>query len=155
MPVVHQIALRGPWRYEWLGEGVPDSVEGISCLKPEATGQTAQRSLSRTQMPTDWATLFGDQRGRVRFVRRFHAPTGLEPTDRVVLCFNGVGGSAVFELNGQFLGGACQSRDPVRFDITQQIEPGNLLEVIIDYDSVLHGPQGGLWGVVLVEIHSP
>lgn len=154
MPIVHRIALKGPWRYEWLSEGQPELIASKSSLQTTPGDQRSEGRLPRVQMPTDWATLFGDQRGRVRFIRRFHAPTGLEATDRVVLCFSGVGGSAVFELNGQFLGGACQSRNAVSFDITQQIEAGNLLEVIIDYDSLLHGPQGGLWGIVSIEIHS-
>lgn len=142
MPLAHRIALKGPWRNQWIDDASPNLAA------------RAYETLDRVQMPTSWQAAFGERAGRVRFLRRLHAPTGIEAGDRVVLCFSGVGGSASFQLNERVLGGAAHCTEAVSFDITPLLEPSNMLEVVIDFDPRSDTRDGGLWGTVFVEIHS-
>jgi len=129
----YRIRLRGPWKYEWLE---PKD-------RPEGSGTV--------QMPARWEELFGKRAGRVRFQRRFGRPTNLEPSERVFVVFEGVGGNATVWLNGQPLGQLKGPRGA--FDVTELLRPSNQLVVEVEYapDRWPDTP-GGLWGLVLIEI---
>ncbi len=133
----HNIRLRGPWQYEWLSK---------TSIEP---------AVGRTALPAKWSELFEDQAGLVRFCRKFHRPTNLEPGNVVSLVFEGVSGEATFRLNGQELGtvSATESTEfPLRFPITKWLEPSNELQVDLEFDPKQTPTPGGLWGLVLLEI---
>ena len=128
-------------------------------------------------MPGDWsATLGTDFAGAVALERRFSAPRGLEPTQRVWLVFEEVEVLGEVTLNGQGLGTIVASmfpaletswqRCPARFDVTEHLRFRNHLEVVVHCPVI--GPDGfpvprpgweqqpgGLVGLVQLEITSP
>lgn len=141
----YRIFLKGPWSFEWLTEPVVTPLADSPNLLAGA----------RIRMPSDWQSVFGTASGRVRFSRRFHRPTNLTPTDRVKIAFDGVGGAATVSVNDHPLGGMQDNDSTVAFDVTDLIEPGNMLVVEVSYFPDQHHARGGLWGPVAVEIHSP
>ncbi len=154
MAAVHRIALKGPWHYEWMGEVSGNSDTSNHDEVATSTEQSSgSAEVRRVRMPSDWESLFGTRAGRVRFSRRFHRPTGLEPETRVLVNFTGIGGRGSVLLNQQFLGGVHQCREPVAFDVTALLEPSNMLEVVLEYRPNLDESPGGIWGTVYVEIH--
>lgn len=149
---MHRIALKGPWQVYWLSDFVDGEAFESASIKsarshPEREGQ-------RVKMPASWRDVFGERAGRVSFQRRFNRPTGLTESDRVMMGFTGLGGLATVRLNGEFVGGVCQPTSSISLEITPILQPHNLLEVEIGYDPARHGPQGGLWGTVQLEIHA-
>ncbi|MGH7129010.1 MAG: NRDE family protein, partial [Planctomycetaceae bacterium] len=81
---IHRIHLRGPWDYEWLSTS--------------ADSRIAVAPAGRMKMPASWRDRFGEAAGTVRFRRRFHRPTNLEPRERVFLVFDGIGGRGSVSL---------------------------------------------------------
>lgn len=135
----HRIHLKGPWQYEWLGAGdahLPFPRSG------------------RVTMPADWQSLFGERSGTARFTRRFHRPTNLEPHERVLLAFDGVGGAARIALNGRSLGVIDAPARSARFVVTEFLSLNNELAVELRFDPDRCGQPGGLWGPVAIEIAS-
>lgn len=107
------------------------------------------------RMPVDWRTLFGDLSGIVEFVRHFHWPTNLEPGEQAWLVFDGIGGTAVVNLNGERLGTASGTG---RFDVTHRLQSGNRLCVELTCEPERHDPdgrRGGLFGTVALELIEP
>ena len=137
-PSTHQIRLRGPWRYEWTGAAV--LPQGLPLV-------------GRVVMPASWQSLFGARAGSARFRRRFHRPTNLGVRERVMLVFNGVGGSGQVALNAERLAPVGGDASPERFDVTARLLPTNELTVEIEHDPA-SGEPGGLWDTVALEIHS-
>ena len=137
-PTFHEIRLRGPWRYEWTGAAA--SPQGMP-------------PVGRVMMPATWQSLFDARAGSARFRRRFHRPTNLGARERVMLVFNGVGGSGQVALNEEPVGPVGGNALPERFDVTARLLPTNELTVEIEYDPA-SGEPGGLWGTVALEIHS-
>jgi len=126
MPVIHFIRLRGPWQ-----------------LAP-ASEPTQTRSAT---MPSTWAQGgFVGFRGTMRHTRRFGAPTGIEPGDRLMLCATGLVGTGSATLNGAVLGDIGEGG--FRFDITACVEPRNSLTIELTHDDDL----GGLPGEVRLEV---
>ena len=77
---MHTIRLRGPWQLEPVFRYVLRADGGYDRL---ADGLPA---AARMQVPADWsAALGGDFLGRVRYVRTFNSPPGLQPDERVWL----------------------------------------------------------------------
>ena len=137
---VHRIRLRGPWRYESLSAEITDPASG------------------RVPLPGAWQELFGEVAGRVRFSRTFHRPTNLEPGSRVHLVFEGLGGAAEISLNGRKIGESANgtaAEDSLRIEVTERLNPHNELQVDVQYDPTESATPGGLWGLVVLEIHEP
>lgn len=133
----HRILLRGPWQCEWLDGPVPALDE----------------ARTRLHMPVSWQDAFGAVSGRVRFSRRFHLPTNLEPEERVVLAFAAVGGSAQFTVNETDIDPDRQPDGMLRCDVTDLLKPANMLTVDVEFDPQAVDEPGGLWKPVAIEIH--
>jgi hypothetical protein len=98
--------------------------------------------------------------GRVRYVRTFHAPPGLQFDERVWLVVEPQRTIARVVLVEETLG-VVEARGPAqRFDITHRLSPDNRLEIFVDHpaveddttlDSATLAP-GGLVGEVRLEI---
>lgn len=140
--MLHRINLKGPWQYEHLdGEPLPE----LATRKPILDG-------SRVKMPSDWQAAFGTRRGRIRFSRRFHMPTNLSETERVHIAFDGVGGAVTVALNGHPIGGLRTNTSKISFDVTELLQPSNMLVADVSYDAETDGELGGLWSAVGIEI---
>ena len=159
MSTAHVIRLRGPWYYEPLARTVL-LADGTTCEEP---GELPR--AGRTQMPQDWgATLGHEFRGRVRFRRAFHRPTGLDEFSRVELVVTQVDAFGDVTLNGQRLGSISADRAPGRFDVTNMLQLENQLEIDVELPRVTaesallprpHGRRdlpGGLTGEVSLQI---
>jgi hypothetical protein len=124
---MHTIRLHGPWEYEPLARFVPG---------PDGELAEERHSLpppGRMHFPADWReTLGADFRGRVRYTRRFHRPTGLDSGERVFLVVERVNRRGLVLLNGERLGEAALAGGPFRFDITEQLQPANLLTIEVE-----------------------
>ncbi len=142
----HRMYLKGPWQYEWLSrEGSPKSEAGS--IDHTGTG--------KVKMPASWQACFGSVLGRVRFRRRFHRPSNLEPHERVFVVFDGVGGAADVKVNGAEMGSIFNASEPVSFDVTNVLETSNELVVDIEFDSnSADEGAGGLWAPVAIEVRA-
>jgi hypothetical protein len=115
-------------------------------------------------MSADWSGVCGsDFRGRVRLRRRFHWPARLMPRERVWLVFEVVTGAAVVRLNEEVLGEFATADTPRDFDVTEVLEPTNVLLVDVTYpaigpsgeqDAAPSGAVGGLTGEVRLEVRT-
>jgi beta-galactosidase/beta-glucuronidase len=114
-------------------------------------------------IPADWsATLGADFRGRVRYTRRFHRPTGLDAGERVFLVIERVNATGTAQLNGQRLGDVSRVGGPFRFEVTRQLQPSNLLTIDVELprDDGRTAPPasqpltGGLIGSVRLELET-
>jgi hypothetical protein len=134
--------LRGPWEFEILA----DETARLGT-------ETSTRGMLR--LPISWQEAWGDFRGTVRFLRRFHAPTNLDPHERVFVVFDGVGGSASVSANEKLLGSIPENVGTAEFEITPLLAPNNQLVVELRFLATGEAaPQGGLWGPVALEIRS-
>jgi hypothetical protein len=68
----------------------------------------------------------------VRCTRRFHAPTNLDPDERVWLVCDAVDFRATFHLNGRELGAIAGHRPQPRIDLTDGLVPHNELVIEIE-----------------------
>jgi len=154
---MHTIRLRGPWqlepvfRYVLRADGGYDRhADGL----PEA---------ARMKVPADWGAVLGnDFLGRVRYVRTFHAPPGLQFDERVWLVVEPQRSEARVVLLEDTLGVVRADGPPQRFDVTHLLGPRNRLEVFVDHPGLVEGrstvgdpaslPPGGLIGEVRLEI---
>src|SRR5262245_17267846 len=107
--VTHRIRLKGPWEYQWVASDDASPIESST-------------AVGRVKMPSDWQSTFGDRAGTVRFRRRFHRPTNLEPHERVSIAFDGIGGSGQVWLNGTTLGTFAAEAHSLAFDITALLQ---------------------------------
>lgn len=155
----HVIRLRGPWHYRALArtvlleDGTPAEEPGD--LPPPG----------RTKMPSDWGDSLGpDFRGRVRYSRSFHRPTGLDHGQRVELLVDQVDAWGQVTLNGHYLGEVRTMAGPGRFDVTDKLLDRNELIVEVELPRATAasarlarptgraGKPGGLVGEVRLEI---
>ncbi len=118
----HQIRLRGPWEIV-----TPDG------------------STKRKQMPDRGEELPSDH--GLRFIRRFGAPTNLDPYERVWLVVQGFQASAEVKLGGEQLATMVEPRwwD---WDITAKLQDRNQVEIVFP-DDLGYGP---IWKEVALEI---
>lgn len=145
---VHRIRLRGPWEFQPLARAEFHDHGRM-------TWHTDQLpAAGSAHFPTPWQSLFGEFRGRVRFRRRFHRPTNLDPDERVWLAFAAVGGTGEVTVNGFVLGTLETSRVPQLFEVTTLLKGDD--ELLVDLEFV--GPPatttlGGLFAPVQLEMH--
>jgi beta-galactosidase/beta-glucuronidase len=155
MPQPHIIRLRGPWELQPLARWqVADDGTLAEIADPLPPG-------GRLAMPSDWSKLLGpDFHGRVRHLRRFARPTGLDSGERVWLVCDGAADAATIALNGAPLGAIPGTNQPTRFDVTERLLPRNELVIDVDFPSAKTAQQtpttetncGGLTGEVQLEI---
>ena len=87
-----------------------------------------------------------------RFTRRFHQPTGLIAATHVRLVIAEAAADARIELNGKEIGAAVAGQ-PARFDITQLLQPNNLLAITLtDPHPAAKSSHGSPLGLVSLEI---
>jgi len=128
---IHRIRLQGPWDVIAPGES----------------------EFVKTQIPVDWKTAFSDIAGTATFRRNFHAPTGLEPGQNVVIALpEGAGMVSNFTINGTPI--ELDSSGLMRFEIHSFLEPFNEICLDLTFDPA-ESPEslGGLWEAVTLEIH--
>ena len=153
---MHTIRLRGPWQLEPVYRYVPRTGGGYEQVED---GLPASAKL---QMPADWSAVCGaDFLGRVRFVRPFNSPPGLQPDERVWLVVEPQRSQARVMMSEELLGTVGPDGAAGRFDITHLLSPHNRLEIFVDHP-VVDGEQhagtgndrlpGGLVGEVRLEI---
>lgn len=153
---MHTIRLRGPWQLEPMFRYVRRADGGFERQEsglPEA---------ARMQMPADWGAALGaDFLGRVRYVRTFNAPPGLQPEERVWLVVEPQRSLARVVMVEETLGEVRAEGPLQRFDITHRLSPHNRLEIFVDHpalscmDDAIGGDDfqpGGLVGEVRLEI---
>lgn len=134
----HRIRLRGPWECEPVARAVRD-VQGAASQETESLPPAG-----RVHVPGDWSEALGPGfRGRVRFRRRFHRPTGLEPHERIMLVIEGVDREGIVQLNGQRLGRVKGMTAQATFDVTAMVEARNELVVEVEYTDPVAGQTGG------------
>ena len=143
MPI-HRIQLKGPWEYEWLSPG--------SGPLGRTDGNPHSERTGRVTMPADWVSLFGELSGTVRFRRRFHRPTNLDPHERVFVAFAAIGGTGTVSVNGTEIGRLSTSSEVQRFEMTNVLKPFSELTVELEFVLERDGQPGGLWSVVAIEI---
>lgn len=155
-PAMHTIRLRGPWQLEPVFRYVRRADRGFARQESELPAAT------RMQVPADWGAALGsDFLGRVRYVRTFNAPPGLQPDERVWLVVEPQRSLARVVMVDEMLG-EVQAEGPLqRFDITHRLSSHNRLEIFVDHpapldlDGVGEGGDlepGGLVGEVRLEI---
>jgi beta-galactosidase/beta-glucuronidase len=147
----HRIELRGPWEYERLVNLPPlPSEEGT---KEDAAASNRPAPRNRLTMPISWRPAFGPHAGSVRFSRRFQWPAVLDENERVILVFDGIGGTGRVQLNDEPLGMFDLLHSSLEYDITARLRSTNLLEIDLAFDPA-ESPQspGGLWGPVALEV---
>ncbi len=139
-PAIHRIRLQGPW--EWA---VPTSVS------------TQAWTWKRIRLPDEWDRLPVIP-GAVWFRRRFNAPTGITPADRIWVAITTLQLSTSVILNGQVVSKLTPRSDeanPVlRCDITQALSERNLLEIVFDSGILPPDIDGGMGRPVVLEIES-
>jgi hypothetical protein len=116
------------------------------------------------KIPSDWSNALGSTfRGKVLFQRHFHKPTGLEDGDCIRIRIGQVNALAEIFLNHEAIGSVSFERGSTAFEIEDQLEPRNLLEILVDLPLVdkesanlitLEGFSGGITGEVQIEIDS-
>jgi hypothetical protein len=123
----HVIRLRGPWQYEPLAR-TRRLADGSSQIVPGPLPHPGEITL-----PSDWGGSLGlDFRGRVRFLRRFNRPTGLESVDRVELVIPCVDAFGSVALNQRPLATIPPGLNEFRLDIRSRLELHNLLVVEVE-----------------------
>ncbi|MGD9632063.1 MAG: hypothetical protein AB7G28_25060 [Pirellulales bacterium] len=154
---MHTIRLRGPWQLEPVFRYVRRHDGGFERVERDLPAAT------RMHVPGDWNTALGnDFLGRVRYVRTFHAPPGLQFDERVWLVVEPQRSLARVVLVEESLGVVTAAGPDGRFDITHRLSPTNKLEIFVDHPAIeedcttsgtveLSLP-GGLVGEVRLEI---
>jgi hypothetical protein len=154
---MHTIRLRGPWQLEPVSRYVPRADGGYERLSDSLP------AAARMQVPADWNGAFGgDFLGRVRYVRTFNSPPGLQFDERVWLVVEPQRSLAIVMMSEETLGVVNADGPPLRFDITHLLSPHNRLEILVDHPVIAEGrtiesdgaslPPGGLVGEVRLEI---
>jgi hypothetical protein len=153
---MHTIRLRGPWQMQ--------PMERFAVLPDDRISASGEDLPTPTvaKMPDDWSSVFGaDFLGRVRYVRTFNKPTGLDSGERVFLVVEPPISVGRVAVNGQILGEVRWGAPPGRFDITTALKDHNAVEVEVSHPAVdgegkatleTTSVSGGLLGEVRLEI---
>ena len=158
MTRIHRMNLKGPWEYVWL-DGPHKDTAAADTAAADAVEEPFDSEFllahERVRMPASIQDAWGQVSGRIRFQRRFQAPTNLETHERVHVAFDGLGGQARIELNGADLVTLSDPDVSRSFDITDRIGATNVLAVELTWKAAESRQcQGGLWGPVAIEIHT-
>jgi hypothetical protein len=156
---LHTIRLRGPWQLEPIARFVVRSDGGYVI---EANNLPAS---ARATMPADWSASLGPEfLGRVRYVRTFQKPTGLETAERVWLVVEPPRSLGRVRLADVELGTVEFGGPSGRFEITSLLADRNTLEIVVEHPALddewppratnMQMP-GGLVGEVRLEIEPP
>jgi len=105
----HTIRLRGAWEYRVL-----EAEEG---------------SAGYHRIDLHDLTRLHSLVGTLELVRHFNKPTGLQDGDRVELVIGPSATVKAIDLNGRSL---ARTSGELRFDITTQLQPHNILRIVID-----------------------
>ena len=136
-PAIHRIRLQGPW--EWA---VPTPVS------------TQAWTWNRIRLPDEWDRLPALP-GAVWFRRRFNAPTGITPADRIWVAITTLQLPTSVILNGKVLSAVSPSENSVlRCDITHTLADRNLLEIVFASGILPPNLEGGMGRPVVLEIES-
>jgi hypothetical protein len=157
---VHKIRLRGPWQVEPLARYV-DRGDGTWDIVEEQLP-----AASKAKMPVDWADTLGAAfHGKVRYVRPFQQPTGLEEGEEVWLVVEPPCSHGEIQLNCTRLGEVHHGRPAARFDVTALLAERNRLEITVAHPQLdsEYRPMGnyeaetcgGLIGDIWLEIGFP
>ncbi len=122
---VHTINLRGPWRIEPLCRTQWKDGCSVECDSGEPLPKGG-----RLNPVGDWSPLLGNFRGRVRYERSFHQPTGLSGQD-LFLVVEGVDALGQVLLNEQPLGEIAWGESHA-WNIDALLQSRNRLHLIID-----------------------
>ena len=137
---IHRIRLQGPW--EWA----------VPTPSPDQAW-----TWSRIRLPDEWDRLPMID-GPVWFRRRFNAPTGITPTDRICVVLPTSLASISVNLNGQALAPLPSLGDDhaavMRFELTPTLAVRNLLEIVFEEGISPSNPEGGLAQPVALEIET-
>lgn len=124
----HRIRLRGPWEYQPL--------------------TPREGTVGRMTMPCRWGDGgLASFAGTVRFLRRFHWPSAIDPLERIWLTLAGVTGSADLSLNEHPLAPPPET-ESFELEVTRFLQARNVLRVDLTADT----PSAGLWGEVALEV---
>jgi hypothetical protein len=143
----HRIRLRGPWQLEEVAGMAP---ENAIVDRPQRGGPRQVR------LPTAWASLLRERTGRVRFTRRFHLPTNLQPGDEVALILDRWPASSGVVLNGRTVSEVRELLHSQRAVMTSLLMPVNVLAIEFDAACLTAAEwnDGGPAGDVTLEIVS-
>jgi hypothetical protein len=155
----HTIRLRGPWQLQAVARFVARSDGHFEVVHDDLPTST------RATMPADWSESFGPRfLGRVRYVRTFQKPTGLDAGERVWLVVEPPRSLGTVRLANQMLGTVRIDEPAGRFDITSLLADRNTLEIVVEHpmlDEQYHPTDaaaiclpGGLIGEVRLEIEA-
>ena len=155
--MMHVIRLRGPWELEVVARFVVREDGAYEAVKDDLPPG------GRATMPADWSDTIGpDFYGRVRYVRTFNKPTGLDSGERVFLVVEAPRSEACVMWKKELLGFVHAGEPPGRFEITDRLEDHNRIEIFVDHPSLdcmrskvgdpTKLPPGGLVGDVRLEI---
>jgi hypothetical protein len=156
---MHTIRLRGPWQLDPVARFVTRADGGYEVRSDDLP------AVARAQMPADWDACFGRHfLGRVRCLRTFQRPTGLEPGDKVWLVVEPPRSRGVVKLADRELGAVAFGGGAGRFDITALLADRNSLEIVVEHPTLDDSGQplggtaidnvGGLVGEVRLEIET-
>jgi hypothetical protein len=141
MKMIHSMRLRGPWEYVWLSPNLGE--DSLGC------------PLSGTvKIPVTWEECFGKTPGTVLWSRRFQQPTNVEPTERVMIAAPTLAGVQAVRINDASLPLDDQPESGFRFDITEVIQPTNLLQIEMICKSESEASERGMTEPAVIEIWS-
>ncbi len=154
---MHTIRLRGPWQLEPVFRYVRRDDGGFDRQEDDLPAAT------KMHVPADWSAAFGgDFLGRVRYLRTFHSPPGLQVDERVWLVVEPQRSEARVVLVEDTLGTVSAGGAAQRFDVTHRLSPTNTLEIFVEHPPLAEGRSvvgdadvqlpGGLIGEVRLEI---
>ncbi len=154
---MHIIRLRGPWQLEPVFRYLRRADGGY-----ERSTENLP-AAARMHVPADWNAAFGsDFLGRVRYLRNFNSPPGLQFDERVWLVVEPQRSEARVVMLEETLGTVTSEGPPQRFDITHRLSPHNQLEIFVEHPALVDEelstsetislPPGGLVGDVRLEI---
>lgn len=157
---IHRIRLKGPWEvasslFGNMGDShQPIRTDGQRSRHSAPVADVVPSQVQRIQVPVAWRDLFGSQAGEALFRRRFHTPTNLQSSDRIVIRLpHGCGEIRHLTVNAAEI--SQNEEDCWSFDVTEHLQPFNMLQFMLHFDpAVMPDRAGGLWEAALLEIHS-